>query len=314
MVELATKIAQEAADAVLGHVCATAQAGSLSPDYVVDEVEREALRRAWEGMAVPAAADLAAHQEMARRCAAALPSGVERRLRAFAAQPGDSGALLLRNFPCDPSPATMRHGFHAEAGALAVAGLLGRLCRNADQRDGAVMQHLRPRREDADKQLGSCCGELYWHTEDAHVRDNCHFIVLFCLRGDPQAATFVSRVEPEALPAEARALLQAPAYGILPDESFDQASPGIEAAPVLSEADGGLAVRFEPVYVRCPSPAHRQALMTLNQHLNQRARAACLMAGDVIVIDNRAAVHARSAFEPRFDETDRWLLRVTTRC
>lgn len=35
-----------------------------------------------------------------------------------------------------------------------------------------------------------------------------------------------------------------------------------------------------------------------------------LEAGDLLVVDNTAAVHGRSPFAPRFDGTDRWLQRT----
>ena len=35
-----------------------------------------------------------------------------------------------------------------------------------------------------------------------------------------------------------------------------------------------------------------------------------LDAGDLLVIDNRRAVHGRSKFRARFDGTDRWLQRT----
>ncbi len=38
--------------------------------------------------------------------------------------------------------------------------------------------------------------------------------------------------------------------------------------------------------------------------------AVALRPGDLLVLDNRRAVHARTAFTPRFDGTDRWLQRV----
>ncbi|MEU7228064.1 TauD/TfdA family dioxygenase [Streptomyces chrestomyceticus] len=36
---------------------------------------------------------------------------------------------------------------------------------------------------------------------------------------------------------------------------------------------------------------------------------AVLEAGDLIVVDNRTAVHGRTAFRPRYDGQDRWLRR-----
>ncbi|MEU7260977.1 TauD/TfdA family dioxygenase [Streptomyces rimosus] len=37
-----------------------------------------------------------------------------------------------------------------------------------------------------------------------------------------------------------------------------------------------------------------------------------LEAGELIIVDNRAAVHGRTAFRPRYDGQDRWLRRCFT--
>lgn len=35
-----------------------------------------------------------------------------------------------------------------------------------------------------------------------------------------------------------------------------------------------------------------------------------LAAGDVLIVDNKRAMHARTSFEPAYDGNDRWLQRV----
>jgi L-asparagine oxygenase len=47
----------------------------------------------------------------------------------------------------------------------------------------------------------------------------------------------------------------------------------------------------------------------LNQRIEEAAVGLCLKAGDLIIIDNRRTVHARTEFEPRYDGFDRWLQR-----
>jgi len=37
-----------------------------------------------------------------------------------------------------------------------------------------------------------------------------------------------------------------------------------------------------------------------------------LLSGDLLVLDNRRAAHARTTFRPRYDGSDRWLLRIMT--
>ena len=51
--------------------------------------------------------------------------------------------------------------------------------------------------------------------------------------------------------------------------------------------------------------------------LEAAIEAACvevrLRPGDVLLLDNRRAVHSRSSYEPQFDGVDRWLQRVWSR-
>ena len=42
------------------------------------------------------------------------------------------------------------------------------------------------------------------------------------------------------------------------------------------------------------------ALRSVSNHI-------CLQAGDLLVLDNRYMVHARTAYHPRWDGKDRWL-------
>ena len=48
----------------------------------------------------------------------------------------------------------------------------------------------------------------------------------------------------------------------------------------------------------------------LEELCNEMARFVILRPGDLLVIDNRRAVHARTEYEALFDGQDRWLQRV----
>ncbi|KAK9807837.1 hypothetical protein WJX72_010669 [[Myrmecia] bisecta] len=82
--------------------------------------------------------------------------------------------------------------------------------------------------------------------------------------------------------------------------------------PVLSgpEAAPQLTVNFwDP---RALTPGAEAALERLQEVLDMPEVQTCvrLAPGDLLLLDNRRTVHARSAFVPRFDGQDRWLQRL----
>ena len=52
------------------------------------------------------------------------------------------------------------------------------------------------------------------------------------------------------------------------------------------------------------------ALRVLAEAVAEHHTSVVLEPGDLLVVDNSAAVHGRSPFTPRFDGTDRWLQRT----
>jgi L-asparagine oxygenase len=56
--------------------------------------------------------------------------------------------------------------------------------------------------------------------------------------------------------------------------------------------------------------AAAEALDQLRGALDRAQRAHELTRGDLIILDNRRVVHARSPFTARYDGTDRWLMRT----
>jgi L-asparagine oxygenase len=52
------------------------------------------------------------------------------------------------------------------------------------------------------------------------------------------------------------------------------------------------------------------AMDLLGDVLTQQACGAVLQPGDLLIVDNRRAIHARTAFTPRYDGRDRWLQRM----
>jgi L-asparagine oxygenase len=137
------------------------------------------------------------------------------------------------------------------------------------------------------------------------------------MRGDSQAKTTIATISSivPKLSNEAMEILQLPLFATGVDDSFmSKVKTKFELiTPVLRQTDKATN-QWEMVFD-----------WTLMHGLNQDAEGALeefkiavfdsvteisLETGDLLVIDNRKAIHGRSKFQPRYDGTDRWLKRL----
>lgn len=75
--------------------------------------------------------------------------------------------------------------------------------------------------------------------------------------------------------------------------------------------DGSYILRFDPTYTSFLTSEAQSAFLYLEKMINKRAQGLTLEKGDVLFINNRTSTHARTSYSPRFDNTDRWLQRVS---
>jgi hypothetical protein len=220
------------------------------------------------------------------------------------------GFFLAENLPVDDVRGFAKTTEFSESILIATALLLGRPYGYVGLRSGKVIQDIRPRREDAYKLLGTGSAvELIWHTEDAHAEMNCDFISLFCLRGDPNACTFISHIDLAELPKRVVKELEKEQFVIRSDDSYSEFSVK-RTVSVLSQRGGTLTVRYDPPYTEFPSRRASDALQDLKRHINAKAVGLTLKSGDLLLIDNKTSVHGRSKYTPLYDDTDRWLQRI----
>lgn len=243
----------------------------------------------------------------------------------FRLQGSRDGIMLLRGLPIDdPVPATPPWGAFpgswrelsvSTMSQLMVMSVLGDVISYADEKDGELIQDICPvpGAERRQENTGSTLLEL--HTEDGFHPNKPDFLSLLALRSDHgnEAITVacgiravLPRLEPEIVE-----VLRQPWYRIRLASSF--VGPGVAAysrpKPVLSgcPSDPDLCVDFhatEPV-----NEAARDALGALHRHMLGSLVGVVLQPGDMLIADNRKAVHGRTGFSPRYDGDDRWLRR-----
>ncbi|WP_051886754.1 TauD/TfdA family dioxygenase [Streptomyces hygroscopicus] len=278
------------------------------------------------GLADPALLDdpeLLAETELAARW---FPPRAARALSRFRRSGNPYGTLLVRNVPLDDDvPPTPADGVApdwtrlplATAVQLAAVTWLGDVIAYADEKAGRLVQDIVPVRGAERRQENSGSVMLELHTEDGFHPYKPDFVTLLCLRGDHErrAATTsgaITRALPR-LPEESVSVLRRPLFRIHHSSSFGASGTGTGTVspplPVLSgpPAAPELVVDFhamEPV-----DEAAARALGELRDAMCAVLVGAVLKAGDLLVVDNRAAVHGRSDFRPRYDGRDRWLRR-----
>ncbi|MET9176683.1 TauD/TfdA family dioxygenase [Kitasatospora aureofaciens] len=257
--------------------------------------------------------------------AAALPAPVRRALIAFRDRSNAAGCLLLTGLPVGELPATPVRTEDepvwsevpvATIGQLMVMSVLGRSISYSDEKSGRLVQDVCPKRGAEQRQENSGSVLLELHTEDGFHPNPPHFLSLICLRADhDEVAATVSGGIGDALPlldAETVEVLRQPEFRIrfsssfVPDTSVGVLTP---AMPILtgSAEHPDLTVDFNAT--TATTPRAQAALDRLEEAMRHSLKGLVLRPGDLIILDNRRAVHGRTDFTPRYDGRDRWLRR-----
>lgn len=280
--------------------------------------------------------------------ASRLPAPLAQSIQRFRLTGRPYGGFVLRGLPVDqaalgPTPADYRSGDQtvgarrADTLLLLLGSLLGNPFSYATQQRGQLVLDVFPVRGHEDQQLGSSSAvPLEWHNEDAFHPDRADWIMLFCLRNPYAAATTVATVQDLPISEESLDVLFEERFIIRPDEShtasFNASTTGIpddestESAfeKVLEMTEkpkrisilGGRRtapfVRIDPAFMEREfgDVVAEKVLSELITAVGNRLADVILRPGDLLILDNKRAVHGRRPFEPRYDGTDRWLKRV----
>lgn len=235
------------------------------------------------------------------------------------------GIMLVRGLTLDePVPETPVQGAFggswAELGLATVTQLmlmsaLGDVISYADEKDGRLIQDVCPvpGAELRQENTGSTLLEL--HTEDGFHPNMPHFLSLLTLRADHdrQALTVAAGIRAvlPLLTQETIAALRRPEFRIRLASSFVGPGRAVYSPPmpVLTGAghDPDLCVDFHAT--EAMTDEAQEALDALGAAMFGAIVGLALQPGDLLIVDNRKAVHGRTGFTPRYDGEDRWLRR-----
>jgi len=251
-----------------------------------------------------------------------LPAEIHDALIDLADQSPRSGFLLLRNIdignipptPSSPSIATSKD-LHTEFVLLSIARCLGQPIGYLPEHNGSLVQNIVPVRGTEGSQISTSSRvELQFHTETAFHPHRPRYLLLLCLRGDPQAGTLVASVYDivERLAQSDLEALRQKRFRTAVDESFlNGASPGLGLAqPILFGCESDLTFIYDADLMVGIDSEAQDVLERLAIAVRESSRSVFLDAGDLLIVDNNVAVHGRTPFVARFDGTDRWIQRT----
>lgn len=289
---------------------------------VLSEAERSALSALADRLTKlpPALVDHPQWMAAARAQSCHLPVRLGTALRQFRSDPGLGGALRVRGLPAERARLTpMERGSveltaTAPATALMLCGMaLGEVVSFRPEKAGAAVQNVVPVPGFENSQSNAGASVLTLHVENAFHPLRPDYVLLSCLRPDHDEAAGLQvtgvRAALPLLTDEDRAVLAESRFRTDPPPSFN----GIGAAavhPILTGAadDPDIRVDFNSTVALDGQAA--AAMSRLGAAMTAVASTVRLAAGDLVIVDNRLAVHGRTSFCPRYDGRDRWLHRI----
>lgn len=255
-----------------------------------------------------------------------LPADLIEALLRFRRYGNEEGVVVIRGLPIDEQKigatpthwslnAQSKQSYETEMYLIGCASLLGEIFTFSSQYDGSLIQNLVPMPAHANEQLGTGSKVfLDWHTEDAFHSLRADFVGLLCLRSDPTAATTFASIKRMRLPDRYKTLLFEDNFHIGIDKAHGGSGNPDEAScvSVLFGRYDDPYLRLDPSYMKARSdkPEAQEALDYIISEIPLAARQFVLQQGDLLFFDNYRIVHGRTAFQPRFDGTDRWLQRA----
>jgi len=225
---------------------------------------------------------------------------------------------VLKNLPIDsslPSTPTKKRAAHdhdllADRVLGLISSMFGRIYTLAERPTQWHIHDIYPVEDDAFMQLGSNKIDLEWHVETGVHAHRPNWVVLLCLRGAPDAYTYVARAQDLSLSAELIDFLEQHQFKIQVDDTIGNSTKGYVTTSILQDYDSDPKIIFDPDYTLPRDDREQDAINSVTSAVNSASTSYILEKGDLLILDNRRTVHARSSYSPDYDGSDRWLKRV----
>lgn len=261
----------------------------------------------------------------ARNLSCEVPRRVRIELRGYRRHSGDDGFLLLQGLPVDEKrlPVTpmvaesVQRMASRSASMLALIALqLGEVVAYFGEKRGALVQDVVPVAGMESMQGNAGSDELEFHVENAFHAERPDFICLLCLRPDRDGAAGLRvatyRKAVHLLSERDRQVLREVRFVTEAPRSFGGIGAAVRHA-VLEGSTEDPDIRVDFATTRPADDDAARSMVELRKALARVQETLTLGAGDLAIVDNRIAAHGRTAFRPRYDGADRWLLRSYVR-
>jgi len=233
--------------------------------------------------------------------------------------------MVVRGLPLDddlgPTPAdggrSQKTTFVSEAVLGSIAQLFGDIYSYATEKKGEIIHNIVPvaNREHKRSNEGSLA-DFSFHTENAYFDFRPDYLLLFGLRADEggKAATTAAYAKSalELLSGPVVETLRRPLFRIAAPESHGHRIWS-KRTPIISGNGQHPEVRVNFNGTIGLTPAAAAALKEFEDALEAVTMKFVLQPGELLIIDNRKAVHGRTAFTPTFGPKARWLQRTYVR-
>ncbi|MEV6012018.1 TauD/TfdA family dioxygenase [Streptomyces sp. NPDC051976] len=299
---------------------------SASNVLVLDAGETAALVEAARALTADPATEPERFCRQARHAAFAVPTRVRDRLASFSWGEVTDGHLLIGGLPLPGHlPATPQDNRGCVAGTTTTGRAqallnecVGHSLAYEAEGYGRIFQDMVPSRALATSQTSqSSAAELELHTEQAFSPLRPDWISLACIRGAPDALTYLlpARTLCAALGPDERAALREEKWTTTVDESFLTGGHALALGgrrgpmPILHGSSDDPFVVFDHDLMRGTTPAAEALRRRIQEIYHCRRLGLALRPGQMLLVDNHRAVHGRSVFAARFDGTDRFVSR-----
>src|SRR3990167_1641329 len=246
-----------------------------------------------------------------RECAldaANLPLEVREVLYDFKTKGNRQGCLLFENLSVESSKYWL----------ATYGSLLGEPYSYVQEGNGLLYHDVTPYKA-YERELSSKSSKmnLDFHTELVFHHFIPDYLLLFCIRGcrDQEAKTYISSITHSLseVSNDLRRLLEQPLFRTGIDVSFGNTNTikgNGKVVPILYGDPKNPFLNFDPDMMEPTTEQARQAIHELRALLWKNKSTYVLQPGQLLIVDNKRAVHGRSSFTAYYDGQDRFLQRL----
>ena len=263
--------------------------------------------------------------EQAKAQATHIPQRIRVKLEQFAKHGSPTGFLLIQSVPIDETlqdtpPDNKHHEGEttslARIQAICMSAISNMIAYEAEC-NGTLFQDIVPTKSMAALQTSMGSIELEIHTEQAFSQLRPDLLSLACLRGDPTALTYILPVQSilQNISPQEQQVLREPLWMTGVDLSFklnDQEFRDGDLRgpmPIISGLQTDPQLVFDQDLMKGTDDVSRTMIDKVVGIYYEKRHAHIFAPGDIVIIDNRRAVHGRSTFKPKYDGKDRFLVR-----